>query len=194
MDACGPVGTSCSRLCGLLLSGVSDQFGCQNEAKLFSIIQYLTKCAVSFGEDFPWSANDCHNSGQDKTFETALLSSMNSTLHIQERSVHDDKRFHAGSAPVRAQPAYARTHPETAVPLERWYRLVKAANWTSMDDMCRASPKSKVLNRDRARFEVAGGNSRLIAAFDFGRQIVFVKFIGTHAEYDAIDALTIARF
>jgi mRNA interferase HigB len=90
--------------------------------------------------------------------------------------------------------AYARTHPETAVPLERWYRLVKAANWTSMDDIRRASPKAKVLNRDRARFEVAGGNDRLIASFDFRRQIVFVKFIGTHAEYDAIDALTVARF
>jgi mRNA interferase HigB len=90
--------------------------------------------------------------------------------------------------------AYARTHPETAVPLERWYRLVKAANWTSMDDIRRASPKAKVLNRDRARFEIAGGNYRLIASFDFRRQIVFVKFIGTRAEYDAIDALTVARF
>jgi mRNA interferase HigB len=90
--------------------------------------------------------------------------------------------------------AYARTHPETAVPLERWYRLVKAANWISMEDIRRASPKAKLLNRDRARFEVAGGNYRLIASFDFRRQIVFVKFIGTHAEYDAIDALTIARF
>ena len=47
---------------------------------------------------------------------------------------------------------------------------------------------------DRARFEVAGGNYRLIASFDFRRQIVFVKFIGTHAEYDAIDPLTVARF
>ena len=55
------------------------------------------------------------------------------------------------------------------------------------------SPKAKVLNRDRARFEVAGGNYRLIASFDFRRQIVFVKFIGTHAEYDAIDPLTVAR-
>src|SRR6478736_10079643 len=90
--------------------------------------------------------------------------------------------------------AYARTHSETEIPLDRWYRLVKAANWTSMDDVRRAVPKSKVLNRDRVRFEVAGGNHRLIAAFDFRRQIVFVKFIGTHAEYNAIDALVVAQF
>jgi mRNA interferase HigB len=49
-------------------------------------------------------------------------------------------------------------------------------------------------NRDRARFEIAGGNYRLIAAFNFRRQVVFVKFIGTHAEYDADDALTVAQF
>jgi mRNA interferase HigB len=90
--------------------------------------------------------------------------------------------------------AYARVHPETAIPLERWYRLVKAANWTSMDDIRRAAPKSKVLNRDRVRFEVAGGDYRLIAAFDFRRQIAFVKFVGTHDEYGAIDALAVARF
>jgi mRNA interferase HigB len=89
---------------------------------------------------------------------------------------------------------YARAHPEKTLPLERWYRLVKAANWTSMDDIRRAAPKSKVLNRDRVRFEVAGGDYRLIAAFDFRRQIAFLKLIGTHAEYDAIDALTVARF
>jgi mRNA interferase HigB len=90
--------------------------------------------------------------------------------------------------------AYARVHPETTIPLERWYRLVKAANWTSMDDIRRAAPRSKVLNHDRARFEVAGGDYRLIVAFDFRRQIAFVKFVGTHTEYDAIDALTVARF
>jgi mRNA interferase HigB len=87
------------------------------------------------------------------------------------------------------------THiPKRRFRLSVGINLVKAANWTSMDDIRRASPKAKMLHRDRACFEVAGGNDRLIASFDFRRQIVFVKFIGTHAEYDAIDALTVARF
>jgi mRNA interferase HigB len=82
-------------------------------------------------------------------------------------------------------------HPEAKVALDRWYRLVKVAHWTSTDEVQRAAPKSKVLNRERVRFEVAGGNYR---AFDFRRQVAFVKFIGTHAEYDRIDALTVSQF
>jgi mRNA interferase HigB len=85
-------------------------------------------------------------------------------------------------------------HPETKVPLERWYKLVRAAHWSSTDDIQKASPKAKVLNDERVRFEVAGGNYRLIAAFDFRRQIAFVKFVGTHAEYDRVNALTISHF
>jgi mRNA interferase HigB len=85
-------------------------------------------------------------------------------------------------------------HPEARVSLERWHRLVKAAHWISTDEVQRAAPKSKVLNRERVRFEVAGGNYRLVVAFDFRRQAAFVKFIGTHADYDRIDALTISQF
>jgi mRNA interferase HigB len=51
-----------------------------------------------------------------------------------------------------------------------------------------------VLNRGRVRFEIAGGNYRLVTAFDFRRQIASAKFIGTHAEYDRIDALTVSQF
>lgn len=85
-------------------------------------------------------------------------------------------------------------HPETKVAVERWYRLVRAANWTSTDDIRKAAPKCKVLNRERVRFEIAGGNYRLVVAFDFHRQVAFVKFIGSHAEYDRIDALTVAQY
>lgn len=63
-----------------------------------------------------------------------------------------------------------------------------------MDELRSAAPSAKILNGERARFEVAGGSFRLIVGFDFGRQIAFVKFIGTHAEYDKIDALTVAQF
>jgi len=90
--------------------------------------------------------------------------------------------------------AFAERHPETKVPLERWYRVTKAAQWTSTDDVQATAPKAKVLNRERIRFEVAGGNYRLVVAFDFRRQIAFVKFVGTHAEYDKINALTVSQF
>jgi mRNA interferase HigB len=63
-----------------------------------------------------------------------------------------------------------------------------------VNEVQKAAPKAKVLNRERVRFEVAGGNYRSVAAFDFRRRIAFVKFIGTHAEYDRIDALTVSQF
>jgi mRNA interferase HigB len=73
-------------------------------------------------------------------------------------------------------------------------RIDASAAWTSTDDVQTAAPKAKVLSRERVRFEVAGGNYRLVVAFDFRRQIAFVKFIGTHAEYDRVDALTVSQF
>jgi mRNA interferase HigB len=89
---------------------------------------------------------------------------------------------------------YGAKHPETKPALERWFLLVKAAQWASMDDVRTAAPKCKVLNRERVRFEVAGGNHRLIVAFDFDRQTAFVKFVGTHAEYDRVDAMRVSSF
>lgn len=63
-----------------------------------------------------------------------------------------------------------------------------------MEDVRLAAPNAKILNRERARFEIAGGNFRMIVALDFARGIAFVKFIGTHAEYDRVDALTVSQF
>ena len=85
-------------------------------------------------------------------------------------------------------------HPETKVALERWFKRVRAAHWTSTDEVQRAAPKCKALNGERVRFEVVGGNYRLVVAFDFRRQAAFIKFIGTHAEYDRVDALTVSLF
>lgn len=85
-------------------------------------------------------------------------------------------------------------HPEAKPAMERWHTIARAARWASMDDVQRAAPKAKVLNGQRARFEVAGGSYRLIVAFDFRRQVAFVKFVGTHAEHDRVDALTVSQY
>jgi mRNA interferase HigB len=90
--------------------------------------------------------------------------------------------------------SYAERHPEAKIPLHRWRTLVKSAKWRSMDDLRLAAPNAKILNGERARFEIAGGNFRMIVAFDFVRNIAFVKFIGSHAEYDRVDALTVSQF
>lgn len=72
--------------------------------------------------------------------------------------------------------------------------MVTAAAWKTTSDIQTAVPGCRVLNAERARFEVAGGNYRLIVAFKFSSQIAFVKFLGTHAEYDCVDALTVSQF
>ena len=90
--------------------------------------------------------------------------------------------------------AFWEAHSETKSSLQQWLNRVRAADWTSMNDLMRDFPKAKALNAERARFEIAGGNYRLVVAIKFSAKIVFIKFIGTHAEYDRIDALRVARY
>lgn len=90
--------------------------------------------------------------------------------------------------------AFWERHPETRAPLEHWERVVKASHWASIQEAQATFSKAKALNGERVRFEIHGGDYRLIVAFNFGLQIAFVKFIGTHAEYDRIDALTVSQF
>jgi len=90
--------------------------------------------------------------------------------------------------------AFAKRHPETGPALRRWESVIKAAKWTSLSDAGHSFSGCKVLNHERIRFEIAGGNYRLIAAFDLPRGIAFVKFIGTHAQYDRVDALVVSLY
>lgn len=90
--------------------------------------------------------------------------------------------------------AFWERHPATKPSLERWAATIKAGNWKSTSEIQASFRKAKVLYSERVRFEVTGGNDRLIAAFKFENQIAFVKFVGTHAEYDRIDALSVSLF
>jgi len=90
--------------------------------------------------------------------------------------------------------AFGEKHPEARASLAHWVSVAKAAAWTSAGEVQASFSKAKALNGERVRFEVAGGDYRLVVAFDFRRGIAFIKFVGTHAEYDRIDALTVSLF
>jgi mRNA interferase HigB len=90
--------------------------------------------------------------------------------------------------------AFWTKHPETKSSLKHWHEVADAASWTCSNDVVQTFPKASVLSDERVRFEVAGGNYRLVVAFKYRSQIAFVKFIGTHAEYDKIDPKTVSLF
>jgi mRNA interferase HigB len=71
---------------------------------------------------------------------------------------------------------------------------VRRTDWASMADVKRVFAKASVINRDRVVFDVLGGNYRLVVAIRFSARIVFIKFVGTHAEYDRIDPATVSHF
>ena len=89
--------------------------------------------------------------------------------------------------------AYAGRHPNTASSLAFWLRIAATARWRSMNDVTLSFRNCKVLNAERARFELGGGH-RLIVSFSFVGPACWIKFIGTHKEYDAVDALTVSLF
>jgi len=89
---------------------------------------------------------------------------------------------------------YWERHPAAKRSLVHWHQVARAARWNQTQDVLVSFSKAKVLNAERVRFEIGGGDFRLVVAFDFRRQIAFVKFLGTHAEYDRIDALTVSLF
>lgn len=62
-----------------------------------------------------------------------------------------------------------------------------------MADVRRAFSKASIINNERVAFDICGDNYRLIVAIKFSARIVFIKFVGTHAEYDRIDAATVDR-
>lgn len=89
---------------------------------------------------------------------------------------------------------YAAKHPQTEAGLMLWLAVARKATWASMHDVQTRWPKAKVLNAERVRFEIAGGDYRLIVALQFHAQIIWVKFIGTHGQYDRADPFTVDQF
>ena len=90
--------------------------------------------------------------------------------------------------------AFWERNPKTESSLRHWYEVADASAWQSPLDVVADFPNGKSLDGERVRFEVAGGDFCMVVAFDWKRSTGSFKFLGSHAEYDRIDALTVSLF
>ena len=72
-------------------------------------------------------------------------------------------------------------------PLRAWFAEVNASNWKSMVEIKRRYPSASVVDGERVIFNIGGNKYRLVVKLWFAGQAVWIKFIGTHKQYDRID-------
>ena len=82
----------------------------------------------------------------------------------------------------------APKHADAQGPLESWYFETLKATWTTPQELKAQFRSASILKNNRVVFNIAGNKYRLVVAIDYRRQACFVKFIGTHKQYEAIDA------
>jgi len=75
--------------------------------------------------------------------------------------------------------------------LKSWYQEADRSVWQSPKDIKREYPSASILPNNRVVFNIKGNSYRLIVKISYAYQMVWVRFIGTHTEYDKVDALTI---
>lgn len=75
--------------------------------------------------------------------------------------------------------------------LRAWYHDVKAAEWNSSNDLKQQYKNASIIGNGRVVFNIKGNEYRLVVAIDYEFQVAFIRFIGTHKQYDKIDAKTI---
>ena len=77
--------------------------------------------------------------------------------------------------------------PALKAALDAWFAEVSRANWASSADVKRLYASASIVSADRIVFNIKGNDYRLVVAVDFDKAIVWIKWVGSHADYDRID-------
>ena len=88
---------------------------------------------------------------------------------------------------LNRNPAYS----DAREPVMAWFRQVKRADWATPADVKRAIRSVSVLRDGRAVFNIAGNKYRIVVWINYPYRVVYIRFIGTHRQYDMIDAQTV---
>lgn len=82
-------------------------------------------------------------------------------------------------------------YPSCEQQLKAWYQACLKANWLSPNDIKTEYPTASILTDNRVVFNIKGNQFRLIVKINYEYQMIWIRFVGTHAEYDNINAKTI---
>ena len=80
---------------------------------------------------------------------------------------------------------------DSEISLRAWYHDTKNANWKNSNELKQQYTNASIVGEGRLVFNIKGNTYRLVVAIDYEFQIIFIRFIGTHKQYDKINAKTI---
>jgi len=82
-------------------------------------------------------------------------------------------------------------HPDAQQALQAWYRDAKRATWDTPADIKNVYRNASIVGNNRVVFNIRGNQYRLVVAINYPHGIVYIRFIGSHDDYNTIDATTI---
>ena len=83
------------------------------------------------------------------------------------------------------------THPDARIPLQIWFRDVERADWTGPADIKAIYRNASFVANNRVVFNIKGNHYRPVVVVVYQQGVIYIRFVGTHSEYDQIDATTI---
>lgn len=87
--------------------------------------------------------------------------------------------------------AFSRNHADANDALNSWYDTTLKSNWSDLSDIKKVFNSVDYVGNERFVFNIKGNKYRIVAMIFFDIRTIFIRFIGTHAEYNKIDATTI---
>jgi mRNA interferase HigB len=87
--------------------------------------------------------------------------------------------------------AFWTTYPEVENQLLGWYKIMETGKYNNTSDVLDGFSYSRAIGTNRYVFKIKGNQYRLVVQINFDLQTVWIRFVGTHLQYDRIDALTI---
>lgn len=79
-------------------------------------------------------------------------------------------------------------HTDCEQQLKAWFQEAERAEWSNPNEIKLAYPSASILTENRVVFNIKGNNYRLIVKVNYDYQMIWIRFIGTHAQYDKVNA------